>query len=75
VATIQVTIPDGAQTRILDAVCSTYGFDPASGLTKAQFARDHLRQHLKDVTRAYEAAQAAETARTAKLAEVETLIG
>jgi hypothetical protein len=70
-----VTIPDGAQTRILDAIAATYGFDPASGQTKAQFARDHLRQHLKEVTQAYEAQLAANTARAAKVAEVETLIG
>ncbi len=40
--TITISVPDAQATRVLDAVAFVYRYDPASGLTKAQFAKQQM---------------------------------
>lgn len=53
-ATISITIPDAQLQRVIDAVCGTYNYDPNSGLTQAQFAKQQLSLWLKSTVRNWE---------------------
>lgn len=73
-ATLQITIPDAILARVLDAVAAANGYDPASGLTKAQFARNVLARLIKDMVKSQEATQALITARDTAAANAESQI-
>jgi hypothetical protein len=62
-AQIVVDVPDAVVPRVLDAFAATYAYNPGSGLTKAQFAKQRLAAYVKQVTVAYEATRDAEAAR------------
>jgi hypothetical protein len=64
-ATISITVPDPVVQRVLDAVAATYGYDPDTDGTKAQFARAQVAAVVKNVVVSYEAQQAGESAWTA----------
>jgi hypothetical protein len=64
-ATLSITIPDEVAPRVFDALAARYAYDPASGLTKAQFVRDLLKSWMRDEVRDHEAAEAAAAARNA----------
>lgn len=60
-AQIAITIPDAVLPRVLDAFAAR-GFDPAGGLTKAQYAKQQVIAHIRNVVRAYETEQAVRAA-------------
>lgn len=64
-ATLTITVSDDVAPRVFDALSARYGYDPASGLTKAQFVRDLIKKWMKDETLAHEQAVAAAAARAA----------
>ena len=53
-AQIIITIPDAQIQRILDGICGQYKYDTASGITKAQFARQKVGEMIKNIVLAYE---------------------
>ena len=53
-ATIQIEVPDAQVPRVLEAFAVSFGYDPASGLTKAQFAKKQTAQWVREVTLGYE---------------------
>lgn len=79
-ATITVTIPAGAVTRVLNAFGSAYGYkatipDPANHgqtipnpQTLAVFAQLRVKDFIQDLVRSQEAVSAAETARAVAIA-------
>lgn len=83
-ANLQVTIPDAALQRVLDAFASAYGWSAvivdaetgqssANPETKQQFARRKVAEFIKEVVRSQEAQVAAEAARQASIAEANSL--
>jgi len=50
-ATITLTIPDDKVQQILDGVCQFHGYNPSSGLTKAEFAKFMIIQILKNTVK------------------------
>lgn len=50
-ADITITIPDAKLTLLLGAIANRYGWDPAGGLTKAQFAKRVTFDWWKSVVR------------------------
>jgi hypothetical protein len=62
-ATISITIPDAALTRVINAVCGIYAYDPASGLTQAAFAKQQVANFVKKTLLDWETQQAITTAR------------
>lgn len=46
-ATMTITIPDGILQSVLDALSLKWGYDPDSGLTKAQFVKQEIRDRLE----------------------------
>ena len=54
-ATITINIPDAAVPRVLEAMCSTGGYEPSDGLTKGAFAKRMLAQYVKRIVFEYEA--------------------
>lgn len=74
-AVISITIPDEIAQRVIGAFCDKYGYkdqipDPnnpgqwiPNPVTKAQFAKDCLKQFVKAVVMSYESTKAAEDAR------------
>lgn len=72
--TLSITIPDAVAARVIDAIAATKGYDPASGQTKAQFAKAHLLRYLKDIVIAYEGQTAARTALANAAATAESQI-
>lgn len=73
-ATITLTIPDAVVARVLDAVAAGYGYSAATHGTKAQFARQYLRDHLKQIVISYEAGLAATQAAQEQRAATESEI-
>lgn len=53
-ASIQIEIPDAQVPRVLEAFAESFGYDPASGLTKAQFAKKQTARWVKEITLNYE---------------------
>jgi hypothetical protein len=51
---ITINIPDVVISRVLNAICATSGYNPDSGLTKAQFAKNWLIGNLKNAVINYE---------------------
>ncbi len=76
-ATLSVTVPDSIVARVLTGVCGYNGYqakiqDPNNPgnlidnpVTPGQFAKDCIKQYLKNCVVAYEAVKAAEDARQA----------
>ena len=60
-AELSFTIPDNIATRVIDVICDKFGYGPASGLTKAQFAREALRKEIKEMVVQWEEQQKKET--------------
>lgn len=58
-AMIQIEIPDAQVSRVLEAFTVTFGYDPASGLTKAQFTKRQTAQWMREITIGYERQKAA----------------
>jgi len=50
-ADITITIPDAKLALLLDAIANQYGWDPAEGLTKAQFAKQVTFDWWKSIVR------------------------
>jgi len=65
-------IPAGVATEVLDAFAWAYGYDPDSCQTKSDFAKDKVRQFVKEVYTAYKANEAAEVARQTAVSTAET---
>jgi hypothetical protein len=70
-AQILITIPDTVLQRVLDAVAAEDGWDAASGLTKAQFAKRVLLGELRERVRRHETKLAQESAAATVRASVE----
>lgn len=45
--TLSITIPDAIATQVVDNVCAATNYDPASGKTKPQWAREKVIEALK----------------------------
>jgi hypothetical protein len=54
-AQITINVPDAQLSRVLDAFAAVYGWTAASGLTKAQLAKEQLKKYMLDTVRQYEA--------------------
>ncbi len=61
-ATITLNIPDAQVARVIDALCARGGYDPALGVTKAQFAKQSLAAWLKAAVQQVEQQQAHDAA-------------
>ena len=61
---ITISLPDAALTRVKNAFASAYEWDPASGETKADFAKRQVILFMKGVVRGQEVNVAADNART-----------
>lgn len=61
-ATISITIPDAVLPRVVEALCTANGYDPSSGLTKNQFAKQSIARYVKQTVIDYETNAAANTA-------------
>lgn len=61
-ASITLTIPDPLVTRVIDAIASEYGYDPAKDGAKAQFAKIQLINFIKRTVRNYESSIAVKNA-------------
>jgi hypothetical protein len=57
-AQIVLDIPDNQVARVRTALCAVGRWDPASGLTQAQFAKQFVANHIKAVVIRYESEQA-----------------
>lgn len=71
-ASFTMDIPNDKVNDLLDAFAELYGYDdsegaPQEGVTKADFAKDKIRDYLREVFTAYKAKQAAESARQAAI--------
>jgi hypothetical protein len=44
---LSITVPDDKAQEILDAYATHHGYDPASGLTKAQFMKQGVIEHIR----------------------------
>jgi len=53
-ATLSIEIPNEHMTRILDGVCAVYGYEPGSGLTKAQFVKQVIVKFVKSAVKNFE---------------------
>lgn len=62
-ANLTITIPDAVLPRVLDAIASSRGYNPATDGTKAQFAKAQIIGLLKDIVSSAEAAAAEKSAR------------
>lgn len=71
-ATIVLNIPDAQVNRIMNAVCALNGYDPDSGLTKAQFTKKFLAQKLAEEVKAVEVQAAVNAARATTTATVDS---
>ena len=47
--TLTINIPDAVAPQVVDNICIATGFDPASGETKAQWAKDQVIRTLKQL--------------------------
>lgn len=47
-ATVSITIPDEHATDVLNVLAAHWNYDPASGLTKAQFVKAKIAEVLKN---------------------------
>lgn len=74
-ASITITVPDAAVTRVQAAFDKAYAGRTDAGRTLNQWVMDNIRIYVKSVVKGYEADIAGDTARTTTIADVETLIG
>ena len=47
--TLNINIPDAVAPQIIDNVCTATNYDPASGINKAQWAKDQVIRLLKQM--------------------------
>lgn len=76
-ATISIQIPDDKLTRIVDGLCSAYGYDlqkeSGSTLTKPQFAKRVIIEFIKKTVRDQEASTQTKTVEDTVSAEVNSI--
>jgi hypothetical protein len=70
-AVISLTIPSAWDNRVLDAFANVYGWNASLGVSKAQFAKQKLIDHIKDVVIMNEGQAAADTAKQATVTDVQ----
>lgn len=61
-AQITIDIPNQQAQRVLDALCADGGYNPESGQTQQQFAKQYIAQLIKGRVRTYENLKAQEDA-------------
>lgn len=66
-ATVTITVPDEAASRIATAMCETYDYDETSGQSPIEFTQAVVFRWLTQTTLDYEARIAADVARDAVL--------
>ncbi len=81
-ASITLTVPDAIAQRVTDAVCTRYGYQATildvnnnliqNPMTKAQFVKRVIYQHLKRIVVAYEIDLAVKSAEDAARTTAET---
>lgn len=64
-ASITITFSDGAQTRVVNALCERGGWTAELGIAKGPFAKSVVIDFVKSVVRNHEGDTAAATAREA----------
>ena len=47
--TLNINIPDAVAPQIIDNICTATNYDPASGINKAQWAKDQVIRVLKQM--------------------------
>lgn len=62
-AEIKLTIPDLQISRVTNAMAARHGWTSGSGLTKAQFAKQHIIEMVMDDVRWFEGQNATESHR------------
>lgn len=67
---LNVTVPDDKAQEVLDAYAKQYGYDPASGLTKAQFIKQGVIEHIRAAYLAQKLIVSQQAARVATQNEV-----
>ena len=71
-ANFTISIPDDKVARVVNAFALQFGWNAELGVTKAQFAKQKLIEHVRNVVKAAEAPVAGQTAADAKVAEIES---
>lgn len=67
---LNITVPDDKAQEILDAYAKQYNYDPASGLTKAQFLKAGVIEHIRQAYLAQKLLISQQAARVATQTEV-----
>ena len=49
--TITFEIPDGQAAQIVEGICTATGWSAASGVTRAQWAKDALVKYIKETAK------------------------
>ncbi len=67
---LTITVPDNKAQEILDAYAAQYGYDATSGLTKAQFLKLGVIEHIRAAYLAQRLLASQQAARVATQAEI-----
>ncbi len=67
---LTITVPDNKAQEILDAYAAQYGYDATSGLTKAQFLKQGVIEHIRAAYLAQRLLASQQAARVATQAEI-----
>lgn len=67
---LNLTVPDNKASEILDAFANQKGYNPESGLTKAQFMKQQVIEFVREAYLAEKRITAEEAARVAVQTEV-----
>lgn len=71
-AQVTINIPDDKEQRFLNAFAVVFGWDDEeTGLTKRQFMKAKIREHMRDILFRAEAAEAQRVAMAALQADVD----
>lgn len=71
--TLNIDVPDARLSLVIGAFTDYHGYDPESGLTRPQFAKQVVAQFIKDSVRAHRANQDADAARAASIADTDAI--
>jgi hypothetical protein len=70
---LNITVPDNKAQEILDAYAAQYGYDAAGGLTKAQFLKQGVIEHIRQAYLAQKLLVSQQAARVATQNEINSV--